>query len=201
MDINGLSAYTKAPIEIEIKINGRNNKKSSIIFHCGKTELIEDEKKTGWCATKLDREGRINPISFIWVHKNSSEQLFRENWEVGILQKSLHRPERFLHVCKHESFDRRWVSNPVQTGVEGNHLFQYLLKQGLKTSSCKWVVFRWSFRSFIVIIFIVDVIFMSSSSQSSSSLSLLSSFSYILMRKSNLSSIMNFNWFFSDSTD
>ena len=65
MDINGLSAYTKAPIEIEIKIKGRNNNKSSINFHCGKTHLLKDEKETGWCATKLDKKGRINPISFI----------------------------------------------------------------------------------------------------------------------------------------
>ena len=65
MDINGLSAYTKAPIEIEIKLPRRNNKKNSINFHCGKTELIKDERETGWCATKLDKKGRINPISFI----------------------------------------------------------------------------------------------------------------------------------------
>ena len=45
-------------------------------------------------------------------------------------------------------------------------------------------------RSFVVNVFIVDVIVMSSSSQS-----------YIMMRKTNLSSIINFNWFFSDCTD
>ena len=64
MDINGLSAYTKAPIEIEIKIKGRDDNKSSINFQCGKTHLWRmEERETGWCATKLDKKGRINPIS------------------------------------------------------------------------------------------------------------------------------------------
>ena len=31
-------------------------------------------------------------------------------------------------------------------------------KQGLKTSSCEWLVFKWSLRSFVVIVFTVDVI-------------------------------------------
>ena len=59
-DINELTKLTGAPIEIEIRIKSKDknkNKKNSINFHCGKTELSEKEKKTGWCATKLDRQG------------------------------------------------------------------------------------------------------------------------------------------------
>ena len=49
-----MTTFTEAPIEITIKI--RNNKKT-INFHCGKTQLTETERKTGWCATKLDFRG------------------------------------------------------------------------------------------------------------------------------------------------
>ena len=64
MDINGLSSYTKGPIEVEIKIKGKDDKKSFLNFHCGKTHLWrKEERETGWCATKLDIRGKINLIS------------------------------------------------------------------------------------------------------------------------------------------
>lgn len=57
-DINELTKLTGAPIEIEIRIKSRKkNKKNSINFHCGKTQLDDEEKENGWCATKLDRQG------------------------------------------------------------------------------------------------------------------------------------------------
>ena len=54
-DINDLTKISDAPIEISIKIR----KKKTLNFHCGKTELTENEKKTGWCATKLDARGML----------------------------------------------------------------------------------------------------------------------------------------------
>ena len=52
-DINDLTTLSDAPIEISIKLR----KRKAINFHCGKTELTEKERKTGWCATKLDAKG------------------------------------------------------------------------------------------------------------------------------------------------
>ena len=67
MNTDDLSNYAQAPIEVEIKIKGRNNKESFLKFHCGKTSLngreIERRPYDKWCATKVDNKGRINPIS------------------------------------------------------------------------------------------------------------------------------------------
>ena len=54
-DINDLTKITDAPIEISIKFR----KMKSIKFSCGKTKLTRQERKRGWCATKLDRKGII----------------------------------------------------------------------------------------------------------------------------------------------
>ena len=54
-DINDLTTLSDAPIEISI----RRKKKKTLNFHCGKTELADVEKKTGWCATKLDYRGML----------------------------------------------------------------------------------------------------------------------------------------------
>ena len=54
-DINGLTKLTDAPVEIQIELR----KRKTINFHCGKTELEENERKTGWCATKLDARGML----------------------------------------------------------------------------------------------------------------------------------------------
>ena len=67
MNMDELSYNTQAPIEVEIKIKGRNNKESFLKFHCGKNYLIGREIEwrayDKWCATKVDNKGRINPIS------------------------------------------------------------------------------------------------------------------------------------------
>ena len=52
-DINDLTTLSDAPVEIQIKLR----EKGTISFHCGKTELTENEKRRGWCATKLDAKG------------------------------------------------------------------------------------------------------------------------------------------------
>ena len=60
-DINEWTKLLDAPIEISIKIR----KKKTINFHCGKTELTENEKKTGWCATKLDNKGIFSVLNMV----------------------------------------------------------------------------------------------------------------------------------------
>ena len=54
-DINEWTKLWDTPIEISIKIK----KEKTLNFHCGKTELADVEKKTGWCATKLDYRGML----------------------------------------------------------------------------------------------------------------------------------------------
>ena len=54
MDINDIIRLSGSPIEIAIKLKT----KKTINFHCGKTELEEEEKQVGWCATKLDGHGK-----------------------------------------------------------------------------------------------------------------------------------------------
>ena len=63
MDDSTLSYYTQAPIEVEIKIKGRNNKESFLKFHCVKTKAYRPLQYDKWCATKVDNRGRIYPIS------------------------------------------------------------------------------------------------------------------------------------------
>ena len=50
MDINDISKSTGTPVEILIKT--KKEKKKHFIFHCGKTQLSDAERKKGWCATK-----------------------------------------------------------------------------------------------------------------------------------------------------
>ena len=57
MDINELSRSTSTPIEIVITT--RRKKKRTMTFHCGKTQLSDEEQKRGWCATKLDWHSMI----------------------------------------------------------------------------------------------------------------------------------------------
>ena len=50
-----MTKLSDAPVEIQIELR----KRKKINFHCGKTELTENERKTGWCATKLDGRGML----------------------------------------------------------------------------------------------------------------------------------------------
>ena len=54
MDINDLTKMSGTPIEILIRIK---KKKKHILFHCGKTQLSDAERKKGWCATHMDDDG------------------------------------------------------------------------------------------------------------------------------------------------
>ena len=57
MDINEMSRSTRTPVEIVITT--RRKKKRTMTFHCGKTQLSDEEQKRGWCATKVDWDGMI----------------------------------------------------------------------------------------------------------------------------------------------
>ena len=61
MDINDISQSTGTPIEILIRT--KRNKKKDLVFHCGKTQLSDEERKKGWCATKLDSEGMLELLN------------------------------------------------------------------------------------------------------------------------------------------
>ena len=60
MDINDISKSTGTPVEILISIKKNKDR----VFHCGKTQLSDKERKKGWCATKLDSEGFLLEIIF-----------------------------------------------------------------------------------------------------------------------------------------
>ena len=62
MDINDISKSTGTPVEILISTKEKNKKHR--VFHCGKTQLSDAERKKGWCATKLDSEGFVLEIIF-----------------------------------------------------------------------------------------------------------------------------------------
>ena len=55
MDINEMSEMANSPVEITTT-NSRTKKEKK--FVCGKIELKDEERKNGWCATKLDSKGR-----------------------------------------------------------------------------------------------------------------------------------------------
>ena len=57
MDINDITRKLGSAVEVQVRAK-KNNKTKIIPFHCGLTRLTDRERKSGWCATSLDRKGR-----------------------------------------------------------------------------------------------------------------------------------------------
>ena len=66
MDINDIIRKLGSAVEVQVRAK-KNNRTKIIPFHCGLTRLTDRERKSGWCATSLDRKGRN------WLHHLTSK--------------------------------------------------------------------------------------------------------------------------------